>query len=166
MAQRASRSVALADTEAVVREIGKCVQRMAERTKDEPDYFPHPLAVAMAEAIRGGNLTDGDGTFAALEAFYQVQMSKANGHFALLHVANLRSGKLLTPEQVLRLLHVHDVLAQYPGDSVGGEVAEGVVAGVLGIDDASSALLLRKAGLQGPRVRKVALLDYIEGLPA
>lgn len=148
-----------------MRAIGRAVQRMAERTKDEQGYFPHPIAVAMAEAVRGGNLTDGDGTFGAQEHHYQVHMSKARGHFALLDVANLKTGRLLPPETVLRVLHVHDQLADQPGDTVEGEVAEGIVSGLLGIDDASSALLLRKAGLAGPRVAKAALLECVEALP-
>lgn len=160
-----SRRVALAP-EAVVREIGKRLQRMAQRTKDEPGYAPHPIAIAVAEAVRGGNLTDGDGTFGAKEGPYQVHMSKANGHFALLDVANLKTGKLLGPGQVLRVLHVHDLLADYPGEAVPGEVAEGAVSGLLGLDDTSSGLLLRKAGLHGPMVPKTALLECVEGLPA
>jgi hypothetical protein len=142
------------------------MQRMAERTKDEDAYIPHPIAVAMAEAIRGGNLTDGEGTFGAQEHHYQVHMSKQHGHFALLDVANLKTGKLLPPEVVLRVLHVHDLLADHPEESVAGETAEGIVSGLLGVDDDSSALLLRKAGLHGPRVSKLALLEYVEGLPA
>jgi hypothetical protein len=139
---------------------------MAERTKQEPDYVPHPIAVAMAEAIRGGNLTDGDGTFGAQEYVYQVHMSKKDGHFALLDVLNVRTGARLGPDVVLRVLHTHDVLSDYPGDAVEGEVAGGVVAGLLGIDDDSSAMLLRKAGLAAPRVRKAQLLEYVERLPA
>lgn len=155
-----------ASPDTIVREIGKRVQRMAERTKDEEGYFPHAIAIAMAEAVRGGNLTDGDGTFGAAEQGYQVHMSKANGHFALLDVANLRTGRVLRAEAVLRLLHVHDLLAAYPGDAMEGEVAEGIVSGLLGIDDDSSALLLRKAGLAGPVVAKDKLLAFVEELPA
>jgi len=138
---------------------------MAERTRDEPAYIPHPIAVAVAEAVRGGNLTDGDGTFGAMEHHYQAHMSKQHGHFALLDVANLRTGQLLPPAVVLRVLRAHDVLADHPGSAVDAKVAAGVVAGLLGIDDGSSALLLRKRGLdQGP-VDKLALLACVESLP-
>ena len=151
--------------EAVVREIGKRVARMAQRTKDEAAYLPHPIAIAMAEAVRGGNLTDGEGTFGAQEQGYQVHMSKANGHFALLDVANLKTGKVLPAEAVLRVLHVHDLLAEHAGETVPAEVAAGVVSGLLGVDDGSSARLLRKAGLAGPAVPKAALLAFVETLP-
>lgn len=151
--------------DAVVRAIGQALQRMAERTKDEPAYLPHPIAVAVAEAVRGGNLTDGDGTFGAREHHYQVHMGKANGHFALLDVANLKAGRLLPAAVVLRLLRAHDLLADHPGDAVRAEVAAGLLSGLLGIDDGSSALLLRKAGLAGPTVPKAALLERIETLP-
>jgi hypothetical protein len=151
--------------DAVVREIGKRVQRMAERTKAENGYYPHPIAIAIAEAVRGGNLTDGDGTFGAMEGRYQVHMSKANGHFALLDVMDLHARRTLSATAVLRVLHAHDVLADYPGDAVRGEVAEGIVSGALGLDDASSALLLRKAGLQGPMVPKQQLLALVESMP-
>jgi hypothetical protein len=154
------------DQEQVVREIGRAVQRMAERTRSEEGYLPHPIAVAMAEAVRGGNLTDGDGTFGAQEHHYQVHMSKQHGHFALLDVANLKTGQLLAPEVVLRVLRTHDVLASYAGDAVQGEVAEGVVSGLLGIDDGSSIHVLRKAGLGGPMVAKAALLEFVERLPS
>lgn len=155
-----------APPEALVREIGRRVERMAERTKAEESYLPHPIAVAMAEAVRGGSLTDGDGTFGAMEHHYQVHMSKANGHFALLDVVNLRTGKVLPPAAVLRMLHVHDLLADYPGPDVGRKVAEGVVSGVLGVDDASSSRLLARAGLGGDAVPKDALLALVEALPA
>lgn len=151
--------------DAVVREIGKRVQRMAERTRDEEGYLPHPIAVAMAEAVRGGNLTDGDGTFGAQEGGYQVHMSKSQGHFALLDVANLKTGRILPAEVVLRLLRVHEVLASHAGATVHGDTAAGILSGVLGIDDDSSALLLRKAGLPGPRVPKAQLLAFLESLP-
>jgi hypothetical protein len=153
------------EPEAVAREIGRRLQRMAERTRDEEGYVPHPIAVAIAEAVRGGNLTDGDGTFGAQEQGYQVHMSKANGHFALLDVVNLKAGRVLAAPVVLRLLHAHDLLADHPGEAVHGEVAEGLVSGLLGVDDGSSALLLRKAGLHGPRLPKAALLEFVEGLP-
>jgi hypothetical protein len=153
-------------TDPQVRALGQALQRMAERTRDEPDYLPHPIAIAFAEAVRGGNLTDGDGTFGAREGPYQVHMGKARGHFALLDVADLRTGKVLAPEVVLRLLTAWDALAAHPGSDVPREVAAGVLAGVLGIDDASSSLLLRKAGLDGERVPKQALLERIEALPA
>lgn len=152
--------------DATVRDIGRALQRMAERTRDEADYLPHPLAVAVAEAVRGGNLTDGEGTFGGQEGGYLVRMGKARGHFALLDVVNLRTGQTLPPEVVLRILHAHDALARYPGEAVPGEVAEGLVAGLLGIDDASGGLLLRKAGLAQAMVAKRALLEYVEGLPA
>jgi hypothetical protein len=156
--------------DAIVRDIGRVVQRMAERTKDEEHYLPHPIAVAMAEAIRGGNLTDGDGSFSAAEHGWQVVMSKRQGHFALLEVADLRRGLTLAPDRVLRVLHAHDVLASYPGEAVQGEVAEGVVSGLLGIDDSSSRLLLRKAGFGEPQtpeamVPKRALLEWLAALP-
>jgi hypothetical protein len=150
----------------VARAIGRELQRMAERTRDEPAYVPHPIAVAVAEAVRAGNLTDGDGTFGAQEHHYQVHMSKQAGHFALLDVANLRTGQLLPPPVVLRLLRAHDVLADAPGAEVDAKLAAGVVAGLLGVDDASSELLLRKRGLGGARVDKLALLACLEALPA
>lgn len=163
---RASPPVEAATTDPLVRALGQALQRMAERTRDEPDYLPHPIAIAVAEAVRGGNLTDGDGTFGAREGPWQVHMGKARGHFALLDVADLRTGRVLPPAVVLRLLAAWDALAAHPGSEVPGEVAAGVLAGVLGVDDASSALLLRKAGLGGDRVPKEALLDRIGALPA
>lgn len=152
--------------DATVRDIGRVLQRMAERTRDEAGYLPHPIAIAVAEAVRGGNLTDGDGTFGAEEQGYLVHMSKRHGHFALLDVASRKRGATLAPEAVLRVLRAHEVLAAYPGESVEGEVAQGLVAGLLGIDDGSSLLLLRRAGLGGPRVPKPALLEYVEALPS
>lgn len=152
--------------EAEVRELGRVLQRMAERTRDEADYLPHPIAIAVAEAVRGGNLTDGEGTFGAQEQGYQVHMSKARGHFAVLDVVNLKTGRRLPAPVVLRVLHAHDSLARYPGEAVPAEVAAGVVAGLLGIDDGSGVLFLRKAGLSGPLVPKPALLECVEGLPA
>lgn len=154
------------DDEGLARAIGAQLQRMAERTREEPDYLPHPIAVAVAEAVRGGNLTDGDGTFGAMEHGYQVHMSKAGGHFALLDVLNARTGQRLPPLGVLRVLRAHDVLADHPGPAVDRGVAEGLLAGMLGIDDASSGMLLRKRGLAGPSVPKAALLACVEALPA
>ncbi|MCA1814587.1 MAG: hypothetical protein LC624_11690, partial [Halobacteriales archaeon] len=109
---------------------------------------------------------DGDGTFGAMEHHYQAHMSKQNGHFALLDVANMRSGQLLPPTIVLRVLRAHDVLADHAGSDVDAKVAAGLLAGLLGVDDGSSALLLRKAGLGGDDVDKRGLLDLVETLPA
>jgi len=165
-AARVSSPLAEGEHDAVVRDIGRLVERMAQRTKDEDAYLPHPLAVAMAEAVRGGNLTDGDGSFAAQEAGYQVVMSKRHGHFALLEVMDLRSGRVLPAPVVRRLLQGHEVLSQYPGDAVDRARAAGVLSGLLGLDDASSEVLLGKAGLRGDAVDKRALLALVERMPA
>jgi hypothetical protein len=150
----------------LARAIGRELERSAQRTRDEAAYMPHPIAVAVAEAVRAGNLTDGDGTFGAMEHPYQAHMSKQGGHFALLDVVDLRTGRRLAPQAVLRVLRAHDVLADTPGPEVDAKAAAGVLAGLLGIDDASSVLLLRKRGLAGPAVDKAALLACLEALPA
>lgn len=150
-------------TDPTVQALGRVLQRMAERTRDEPAYLPHPIAIAVAEAVRAGNLTDGDGTFGAQEHLYQVHMSKAHGHFAILNVANLRTGKLLPAAVVLRLLAAHDALAGLPGSVVPADDARDLLAQALDVEPEAAALLLRKQG-QGD-VPKAALLELLEAMP-
>src|SRR3989344_8340577 len=102
-----------------------CLDHVIIKTKEDPNYEPHPLLKAMVLAVQtnkdgncmGVSYNGGEKKDTATEA-YSVIMERKNGKFKLIDIIDLTTGNKLSIIDVLLIVELSLKLEKIDGDIV------------------------------------------------